>query len=123
MSSEKLQSAFQKFGELLDTRFSKNVYTKEDAIRYTFFHAICSELGLGPEDIILEYPHPYILDEKTKEKKKKIDMLIPERDGVTEIICEFKFHGGIPSGQATNITERAGDLFADICRLAIYKKK
>ena len=49
MSSEKLQLTFQKFAELLDTRFSKDVFTKEDSIRYTFFYATCLELGLDPE--------------------------------------------------------------------------
>ena len=116
MHSEKLQSSFQKFGELLDVRFSKGVFTTEDSVRYTFFDALHSELGTAPEDIILEAPHPYI-------ERKKMDMLIPEREDSPEIVCEFKFHGKLPSEQHQPRTQKAGELFVDISRLAIYKKK
>ena len=114
MSSEKLQLTFQKFGDLLDTRFSKDVFTKEDSIRYTFFYATCLELGLGPEDIILESMHPNI-------EGAEIDMLIPENKDYPELVFEFKYDVKRRSVSAAPF--KAGHLFADIFRLFLYKKE
>ena len=114
MSSEKLQSAFQKFGALLNIRFSKDVFTKEDSIRYTFFYATCLELGLGPEDIILESVHPNI-------EGAEIDMLIPENKDYPELVFEFKYDVKRRSVSAAPF--KAGHLFADIFRLFLYKKE
>ena len=114
MSSEKLQLTFQKFAELLDTRFSKDVFTKEDSIRYTFFYAMCLELGLGPEDIILESVHPNI-------EGAEIDMLIPEKKDCPELVFEFKYDVKRLSMPASPL--KAGHLFADIFRLFLYKKE
>ena len=114
MSSEKLQLTFQKFADLLDTRFSKDVFTKEDSIRYTFFYATCLELGLGPEDIILESVHPNI-------EGAEIDMLIPENKDYPELVFEFKYDVKRRSVSAAPF--KAGHLFADIFRLFLYKKE
>ena len=114
MSSEKLQLTFQKFAELLDTRFSKDVFTKEDSIRYTFFYAMCLELGLGPEDIILESVHPSI-------EGAEIDMLIPENKDYSELVFEFKYD--VKRSSTSARTAKAGHLFADIFRLFLYKKE
>ena len=114
MSSEKLQLTFQKFAELLDTRFSKDVFTKEDSIRYTFFYATCLELGLGPEDIILESVHPNI-------EGAEIDMLIPENKDYPELVFEFKYD--VKRSSTSARTSKAGHLFADIFRLFLYKKE
>ena len=114
MSSEKLQLTFQKFADLLDTRFSKDVFTKEDSIRYTFFHATCLELGLGPEDIILESVHPNI-------EGAEIDMLIPENKDYPELVFEFKYD--VKRSSTSARTAKAGYLFADIFRLFLYKKE
>ncbi len=114
MSSEKLQLTFQKFAELLDTRFSKDVFTKEDSIRYTFFYATCLELGLGPEDIILESVHPNI-------EGAEIDMLIPENKDYPELVFEFKYD--VKRSSTSARTAKAGHLFADIFRLFLYKKE
>ena len=114
MSSEKLQLTFQKFADLLDTRFSKDVFTKEDSIRYTFFYAMCLELGLGPEDIILESVHPNI-------EGAEIDMLIPENKDYPELVFEFKYDVKRRSVSAAPF--KAGHLFADIFRLFLYKKE
>jgi len=114
MSSEKLQLTFQKFAELLDTRFSKDVFTKEDSIRYTFFYATCLKLGLGPEDIILESVHPNI-------EGAEIDMLIPEKKDCPELVFEFKYDVKRLSMPASPF--KAGHLFADIFRLFLYKKE
>ena len=114
MSSEKLQSAFQKFGALLNIRFSKDVFTKEDSIRYTFFYATCLELGLCPEDIILESVHTNI-------EGAEIDMLIPENKDYPELVFEFKYDVKRRSVSAAPF--KAGHLFADIFRLFLYKKE
>ena len=114
MSSEKLQLTFQKFADLLDTRFSKDVFTKEDSIRYTFFYAMCLELGLGPEDIILESVHPNI-------EGAEIDMLIPENKDYPELVFEFKYD--VKRSSTSARTAKAGHLFADIFRLFLYKKE
>ena len=116
MSSEKLQLTFQKFAELLDTRFSKDVFTKEDSIRYTFFYAMCLELGLGPEDIILESVHPNI-------EGAEIDMLIPEKKDCPELVFEFKYDRKAPGGKNPASPLKAGHLFADIFRQFRYKKE
>ena len=115
MSSEKLQSAFQKFGDLLDTRFSKEVFTTEDSVRYTFFYAISSELELVSHDIILESEHPNI------DGHKEIDMLIPEKKDCPELVFEFKYDVKRRSVSAAPF--KAGHLFADIFRLFLYKKE
>ena len=114
MSSEKLQSGFQKFGVLLDDRFSKDVFTKEDSVRYTFFHAISSDLELIPSDIILESVHPNI-------EGAEIDMLIPEKTDCPELVFEFKYDVKRLSVPASPF--KAGHLFADIFRLFLYKKE
>ena len=114
MSSEKLQSAFQKFGVLLDNRFSKDVFTKEDSVRYTFFHAISSDLELIPSDIILESVHPNI-------EGAEIDMLIPENKDYPELVFEFKYD--VKRSSTSARTSKAGHLFADIFRLFLYKKE
>ena len=113
MSSEKLQSGFQKFGVLLDDRFSKDVFTKEDSVRYTFFHAISSDLELIPSDIILESVHPNI-------EGAEIDMLIPEKKDCPELVFEFKYDVKRLSMPASPF--KAGHLFADIFRLFFYNK-
>ena len=115
MYSEELQSAFQKFGELLNDRFSKDVFTKEDSIRYTFFHAISSDLELVPSDIILESVHPNI------EGDKEIDMLIPEKKDYPELVFEFKYD--VKRRSVSPKPFKAGHLFADIFRLFLYKKE
>ena len=115
MSSEKLQLTFQKFAELLDTRFSKDVFTTEDSVRYTFFYAISSELELVPHDIILESEHPNI------DGHKEIDMLIPEKKDCPELVFEFKYDVKRLTAPASPF--KAGHLFADIFRLFLYKKE
>ena len=115
MSSEKLQSAFQKFGDLLDTRFSKEVFTTEDSVRYTFFYAISSEFELVPHDIVLESVHPNI------DGHKEIDMLIPEKKDCPELVFEFKYDVKRRSNSPRPL--KAGHLFADIFRLFLYKKE
>ena len=115
MSSEKLQLTFQKFADLLDTRFSKEVFTTEDSVRYTFFYAISSEFELVPHDIVLESVHPNI------DGHKEIDMLIPEKKDCPELVFEFKYD--VKRRSVSPARLKAGHLFADIFRLFLYKKE
>ena len=77
-----LQTAFDKFSELLNERFEKKIFTKEDPIRYTFFYAITNELELLPHEILLESPHPEI-------DNAEIDMQILETSQTSESVFEF----------------------------------
>jgi len=61
-------------------------------LRYLFFHSLLRSLGVGPNDILLESPHP-------SDPKKEIDMIVVRSDQTTELVFEFKFHRAIPSGR------------------------
>ena len=108
-----LQNAFRGFSNLLDKRFEKKIFTKEDPVRYTFFYAITKELELLPHEILLESPHPNI-------DNAEIDMQIPETNQIPESIFEFKYDVKRQSTMPHPL--KAGSLFADIFRLSLYKK-
>ena len=110
-----LDLVFEKFTNLLNVRFSGHIFTKEDAIRYTFFYAICQSNNLNPEDIILESKHPNIKGDK------EIDMLIPEKDDSHELVFEFKYD--VKRLSVSPRPYKAGHLFADIFRLFLYKRE
>ena len=112
-TSDNLQVTFERFSNLLNDRFEKKIFTKEDPIRYTFFYAISKELELFPHDILLESPHPKI-------DKAEIDMLISETDEYPELIFEFKYD--VKRRSVVPHPFKAGALFADIFRLCLYKK-
>jgi hypothetical protein len=113
---ENLQKTFQHFSENLDIRFTNEVYTTEDSVRYTFFQSLTSIMNLSLEEIILEFPHPVI-------KRAEIDMLIPPKEGRNELVFEFKFDREMPSGHNSPRPMKAGKLFADLVRLSKYKEK
>ncbi len=108
-----LQIAFNKFSVLLNERFEKKIFTKEDPIRYTFFYAITKELELLPHEILLESPHPQI-------DNAEIDMQIPETNQTSESIFEFKYD--VKRKSVMPHPHKAGSLFTDIFRLCLYKK-
>ena len=108
-----LQRVFDEFSNLLNKRFEKKIFTKEDPIRYTFFYAITKELELLPHEILLESPHPKI-------KNAEIDMQILETNQTSELIFEFKYDVKRQSTMPHPL--KAGSLFADIFRLCLYKK-
>jgi len=104
-----LQSILERFGELLNVRLAKAVFTTEDSIRYTFFAALLEKGGVQPEDVILEYRHPGIAG-------AQIDTWIPVLGGVG-VAVEFKYDRGIPSGKNAPRTQKAGKVFHDLFRL------
>jgi hypothetical protein len=110
---DNLYVTFKEFSNLLNIRFEKNIFTKEDPIRYTFFHTISENLELAPHDILLESPHPTI-------EKAEIDMLIPSTSKNPELIFEFKYD--VKRRSVVPHPFKAGALFADIFRLYLYKK-
>jgi hypothetical protein len=69
--------------------------------------------GIDPSHIILEYPHSNI-------SCGYIDTYIPPQRGHYELAIELKFDREIPSGRNTPRTQKAGRVFADIFRLALF---
>lgn len=67
-----------------------------------------------PSDIILEYPHRHI-------SGAKVDAYIPPKNGRYGLVFELKFDRGIPSGRNPPETQKAGKVFADIFRLALFR--
>ncbi|NDB47124.1 MAG: hypothetical protein EB163_07530, partial [Nitrososphaeria archaeon] len=109
-----IESIFPKFGEFLDERLTKQVFTTEDSIRYTFFYCLTQYFSLKHTEIILEYPHPKI-------KGAEIDTFIKTDTGNSQVF-EFKYDRSIPSERNIPKTMKAGKLFADIFRLSLYKQ-
>ena len=110
-----MHEAAEEFGRLLEERFSKKIHTTEDSIRYTFFHSMMGKMKYGPNDIILEYPHPTI-------PRARIDTFIQKNSTYPATALEFKFHRTIPSETNAPRPQHAGSLFKDIFRLARLQK-
>ena len=106
-----MRRTFELFADLLEERLAAKVPTVEDAVRYTFFHALLSSAACRHTEVIIEYPHPVI-------KSKEIDLLIIPQDSGASSALEFKYDRAIPSEQGINKTNRAGALFNDLLRLA-----
>lgn len=98
-----------RFANLLQSRFSKNVFTTEDSIRYTFFAALL-EQGIRPEEIVLEYPHPAI-------PRARLDVLVSSTEQRREIGIEFKYDRRTLSGTNQPMPQKAGAVFKDFIRL------
>lgn len=102
------------FCDLLQKRFGKTMGTTEDAIRYTFFHAITTKMNIDPHNVELESLHP-----NSKSQREQIDAIVHQSDKV--LVFEFKYHRKLPKNRS-NVTDKAGQVFYDIFRLARYKK-
>lgn len=109
VSSEILAEVFIKFVDNLRNRFSKQVYTTEDSIRYTFFHSLVELGGISPSQMILEQPHPKI-------PRAEIDAFVPDE----KLVFEFKYDRTIPSGKNLPRPMKAGKTFADLFRLSTF---
>jgi len=109
-----LAKIFKQFSELLEDRFSKQVYTTEDSIRYTFFYCLTRYGGIQSSEIIIEYPHPRI-------PKAQIDTYIPSANERHGMAFEFKFDRQIPSKKNLPKPQKAGNVFSDIFRLALIE--
>jgi len=104
---------FEQFAKLLENRFIKEVYTTEDSIRYTLFYCLTHYGKIHPSDIILEHPHSHI-------SGAKIDTYIPPQNDRCGLAFEFKFDRKIPSERNSPKTQKAGRVFVDIFRLALF---
>jgi len=109
-----LQRSFDGFADLFVERTTRRIFTTEDSVRYLFFHSLLRSLGVGPNGILLESPHP-------SDPKKKIDMIVVRSDQTPELVFEFKFHREIPGGSISVRPMNAGQMFKDIFRLAGYR--
>jgi len=101
-----------RFSYLLEQRLRKNIFTTEDAVRYTFFAALMDTTDLQPDNVIPEYPHP-------ARPKAEIDTWLTDASGGGNTAFEFKYDRAIPSGLNTNVTQKSGKLFCDFQRLAL----
>jgi hypothetical protein len=107
------QEIYKAFNNELSSRLQKNVFTTEDSVRYTFFHALMKHTSLAAHEIVLEFPHIAL-------KGAEIDTYLPNYKG-TEIIIEFKYDKAIPSGRNSPRTQKAGKHFNDMKRLLDFK--
>lgn len=105
-------ATWERFGQMLDARLAKSIFTTEDSVRYTFFAAVLECESLNPEDIILEHRHPTIAS-------ALIDTWIPAINA-NSVALEFKYHRDIPSGSNSNRTELASKIFHDLYRLGQF---
>jgi hypothetical protein len=112
LSNELLDEVFGKFVDYLQDRFSRQIYTTEDSIRYTFFHSLVGIGGISPSEIVLEHPHPRI-------PGAEIDAFLPREN----LVFEFKYDREIPSGRNLPRPRKAGKVFADIFRLLTFSQK
>ena len=99
------------FAELLDERLRSGVPTTEDAVRYTFFHALLASSGYRHTDVVLELPHPAM-------EGAQIDLVVRARGELPSFAGEFKYDRTNPGGTTQNRTQRAGAVFNDLFRLA-----
>lgn len=106
-----MKSVFADFADLIEQRLSSGVFSTEDAVRYTFFHALLKNNFCLHPDIVLELPHPTI-------PKAEIDLFICPQEERPAIAVEFKFDRPIPSEKNAPRTQKAGAVFKDLFRLA-----
>jgi len=90
----------------------------EDTIRYMMFHALTGTEKINPLDIYLEYPHP----EVPNKDYAKLDMFISPKRDRPAIAFEMKFHKKI-NDNLVPLPNNAGAVFADILKLALFRKK
>ena len=85
-----MKTIFSQFADLLDVRFRNEIYTTEDAVRYTMFASMLYQ-DIPSDSLSFEHPHPTL-------KRAKIDTWL-QIDGEKPIAIEFKYDRGIPSGR------------------------
>ena len=105
-----MKTIFSQFANLLDVRFRKEIYTSEDAIRYTMFASMLHQ-SIPPDSLSFEHPHPTL-------HGKKIDTWL-QIDDKKPIAIEFKYDRVIPSGRNQPRTQKAGSVFHDLYRLLL----
>ena len=114
MVTKSLEHTFSQFGELLQKRFTKDIHTTEDSVRYTFFYCLTQYYQIDPSDIVLEKPHNSL-------KGCFVDTYIKPSKERPSIVFEFKYDREIPSERNSPRTQKAGKVFADLFRLALFE--
>jgi hypothetical protein len=104
---------FEAFWQAVLDRRLRGSLNKEDAVRYAFFHALTTTVGIQQADIHLESQHTGL------EGRKEIDLLVPPLQGQAGLLTEFKFDRQQEAGNV-NRTHRVGAVFKDLYRLSRY---
>jgi hypothetical protein len=112
----KMKEIFNNFAIQLAERFSKEIYTTEDSIRYTFFNSLITIGNYQHHEIILEYPHKKI-------PNASIDSYILPTKIRTGKVFEFKYTRRLPGGKNLPRPENAGSLINDLFRLKLFTSK
>lgn len=107
-----MDEIFNYFTEEIGQRLG-SVFTTEDSVRYTFFHALTSKSKVQPNDVILEFPHPLI-------RNAQIDTYIPSGLDV-KIAMEFKYDRRTEATAPRS--QKAGKVLNDIYRLSLINKE
>ncbi len=123
--------------DILNDRFSKDVPTTEDSVRYCFFHIlVCSRKICKPNEVVLEYQPRVIPKTKTNTlifkyvskhladvvPRTQIDTVILRGKGDPDCAIEFKFHRKPENTEHSPLTMNAGELFYDFFKQAKFKK-
>ena len=104
---------WSKFSELLKERFSKDVHSTEDSIRYLFFYTLTNHGNFTPNEIIVEQPHPNMQD-------ARIDAFIPQSKDTQSLAFEFKYHKERKRTSPTS--NSSAKLFKDMFRLKSFEE-
>ncbi|AEH25193.1 DUF7662 domain-containing protein [Pyrococcus yayanosii] len=125
---EKMYSVFEKFATLIEERLKaivegrselEEIYQEsEDTIRYMMFHVLTTVGGINPLDVYLEYPHP----EVPNRKYAKLDTFVAAKENRPALAFEMKFQKKI-GNNAMPKPDNAGAVFADILKLALFRKE
>lgn len=110
-----LEPVFRNFTQLLHQRQLRGSLNKEDAVRYSFFHALVTTGGIDQADIFLETPHLGL------EGFKEIDLMVPPQESREGLLLEFKYDTRPPGGRNINSTDRGAALLRDLYRLSTYE--
>ncbi len=116
--------AFEAFGRLIEGRFkriasgdasfSNIAFESEDTMRYMMFYALTNKLGVKPEFVFLEYPHPNV----PAKKNPKLDTFVEAHDGIPSMVFEMKFTvKNNDKGNNVPMTQMLGALISDLIRL------
>lgn len=97
------------FTRLLKERKDVGGFNSEDAVRYTFFHAL-TLVGFSHFQVQLETPLPTY-------RSRLLDLRAISGLGLPMLAAEFKYHR--ERGSALPMPALAGGIFADLARLAV----
>ena len=109
-----MNTIFEDFANLLESRLRVQVPTTEDSVRYTLFASMLNH-QVQPNSVILEYPHPAI-------PRAQIDTWVSDYCE-NNIAIEFKYDRKTPGGKNQPKTQKAGSVFQDLYRLQCANKE